>query len=255
MKLSANLGFLWKELPLIERVRAAKTAGFDAVECHWPYDTPALDLKAALEETGLPMVSINTSLGNKERGEFGLSALPNRKLEARAAIDQAIEYATAIQAPNIHVMAGLAEGQEAHACFIENLSYACKRAQSEQINILIEPLNHFDVPSYFLNTTHQGIQIIKELGARNLKLLFDCYHVARMEENVLDQITNLKSIIGHIQIASIPNRREPDHGDLPLKAIVQALNTMAYHGVVGAEYHPEQKVEDGLAWMEEFRLK
>ena len=253
MKLSANLGFLWKELPLIERVRAAKTAGFDAVECHWPYDTPALDLKAVLEETGLPMVSINTSPGDKERGEFGLSALPNRKLEARAAIDQAIEYATAIQAPNIHVMSGLAEGQEAYACFIENLSYACERAQTEQINILIEPLNHFDVPNYFLKTTHQGIQIVKELGASNLKLLFDCYHAARMGESVLDQMTSLKSMIGHVQIASAPDRREPNHGDLPLKAIVQTLNTMEYHGTIGAEYYPEQKVEDDLAWMEEFR--
>ncbi len=253
MMLSANLGFLWTELPLIERVPAAKRAGFDAVECHWPYDTPVLELKEVLAQTGLPMLSINTERGNPQFGEFGLSALNGREAEARVAIDQAIEYAAAIQTPFVHVMAGLANGQEGHDCFLESLSYACARGESEGINILIEPLNHFDVPGYLLRTTKQAAHIIDELGTNNLKLLFDCYHVQRMEGEVAKRILKLKSVIGHIQIASVPDRQEPDHGELDYQEVVEALNAIEYNGAVGAEYHPVSTVEEGLGWMEKFR--
>ena len=138
---SANLGFLWNDLPLPDAIRAASMAGFDAVECHWPYDVPAEDVAAALAETGLPMLGLNTRRGDLDAGENGVAALPGRKDDARAVIDEAITYAVAIQASNIHVMAGFAAGQAAHDSFIANLDYACTAAATHGITILIEPLN------------------------------------------------------------------------------------------------------------------
>jgi len=149
MKFSANLGFLWADRPLTDAIHAAKAAGFDAVECHWPYDVPAEAIKAALEETGLHMLGLNTRRGDVAGGENGLSALPGRESDARAAIDEAIAYAIAIETPKIHVMAGFAKGQDAHDTFVGNLRYACEKAAPHGITILIEPLNKYDAPGYF----------------------------------------------------------------------------------------------------------
>ena len=156
MKFSANLGFLWSELPLPQAIRAAKAAGFDAVECHWPYDVPKAEVNASLDETGLKMLGLNTRRGNVEAGDNGLAALPDRTDEARAAIDEAIAYACAIDCGAIHVMAGFAQGQEAHNCFVSNLHYASEQASPHGITILIEPLNNYDAPGYFLKDHHAG---------------------------------------------------------------------------------------------------
>ena len=144
MRFSANLGFLWNDRPLPEAIRAAKAAGFDAVECHWPYDVPAASVKAALDETGLPMLGLNTRRGDVGAGDNGLSAIPGRETEARAAIDEAVAYARALGTPNIHVMAGFAEGEAARQTFVSNLPYACETAAPHGITILIEPLNRYD---------------------------------------------------------------------------------------------------------------
>ena len=162
---SANLGFLWTELALPDAIRAAQRAGFAAVECHWPYATPAADIGAALAQTGLPMLGLNTLRGNP--GEAGLAALPGRETEARAAIDQAIGYADAIDAANIHVMAGTATGPHALATFKTNLRYAAAQTQR---TILIEPLNPYDAPGYFLNSATEALAIIEDLALPNLKL-------------------------------------------------------------------------------------
>ena len=174
---SANLGFLWNDLPLPDAIRAAKAAGFDAVECHWPYDVPPSEVKAALEETGLKMLGLNTRRGDVAGGENGLSALPDRTEDARAAIDEAVSYAVEIGASTIHVMAGFANGEAAHEAFIANLEYACAKAAPHDIAILIEPLNGYDAPGYFLNATGQAKQIISQVAADNIALMFDCYHI------------------------------------------------------------------------------
>ena len=188
MKFSANLGFLWTELPLPKAIEAAKAAGFDAVECHWPYDTPAEEIADALSRTELRMLGLNTRRGNPDKGDNGLSALPARFAEARAAIDEAIAYACAIEASCVHVMAGFATGQEAHATFRENLKYACRAAAPHGITILIEPLNHYDAPRYFLTTTAQAVAIMDDVAAENLRLMFDCYHVQLMEGDLSHRI-------------------------------------------------------------------
>lgn len=246
---SANLGFLWNDLPLPDAIRAASMAGFDAVECHWPYDVPAEDVAAALAETGLPMLGLNTRRGDLDAGENGVAALPGREDDARAFIDEAITYAVAIQASNIHVMAGFAAGQAAHDSFIANLDYACTAAATHGITILIEPLNHYDAPGYFLNSTAQAKAIIDEVGASNLKLMFDCYHIQRLEGNLTNKLTDLLPIIGHIQFASVPERGAPDHGEINYQHIYAHLATLGYDAPLGAEYKPDGDTDKSLGWL------
>jgi hydroxypyruvate isomerase len=242
---SANLGFLWTELSLPDAIRAAKAAGFAAVEMHWPYETPAAQIKAALAETGLPLLGINTIRG--QDGENGLCALPGREAEARASIDQALAYAAETGAQAVHVMAGFATGPEAHATFVANLRYACEAAPAR--TILIEPLNHHDAPGYFLNTSAQAADVIAEVGKENLKLMFDCYHLQIMEGDLTRRLTHHRDIIGHVQFASVPERAEPDLGEVNYRHIFAMLKALDYDAPLGAEYKPVATTEGGLGWM------
>lgn len=241
---SANLGFLWQDRSLPDAIRAASEAGFAAVECHWPFDTAADSIRDALDETGLPMLGLNTVRGNP--GENGLSALPGRETEAKAAIDQAIAYADHIGAGAIHVMAGFAQGNAARATFVDNLRYAC--GQTERM-ILIEPLNRHDAPNYFLDTTGLAKEIIDEIALPNLKLMFDCYHVGRNEGDVLTRLAALMPIIGHVQVASVPDRSTPDHGELYYPAVFEELSRLGWQKPLGAEYKPTQPTDETLAWL------
>lgn len=242
-RFSANLGFLWTDRPLPEAIHAAHAAGFAAVECHWPYETPAEEVRAALDATGLPMLGLNTVRGNP--GENGLAALPGREGEARAAIDQAIRYADAVDAGAIHVMAGFASGAEARATFDANLAYATD--QTDRM-ILIEPLNRHDAPGYFLHTTDQASQIIASVGAPNLRLMFDCYHLGRTEGDVMTRLTDLLPLIGHIQFASVPDRGAPDHGELNYTAIFDHIAALGWETPLGAEFKT-QEPDQAAAWL------
>ncbi|GAB4348186.1 MAG: hydroxypyruvate isomerase family protein [Oricola sp.] len=246
MKLSANLGFLWKDLVLPEAIRAAKRAGFDAVECHWPYDVPAEEVRRALVDTGLPMIGLNTSPG--EDGAFGLAALPGREAEARAAIRQAVDYAGAIGCRHIHVMAGKSHGgAQADAVFRANLSHACEIAGD--ITLLIEPINDRDVPGYHLTTLEQAADIVAALGRGNLKIMADCYHIQIMGGDLVRRLERHLPAIGHVQIAAVPSRGRPDEGELNYPWIAGALAEMGYDGYLGAEYRPSGVTEDSLGWM------
>lgn len=250
MKFSANLGFLWTDRSLPDAIRAAKAAGFDAVECHWPYETPPEEVKATLDETGLLMLGLNTIRGNP--GENGLCALPGRQPEARAAIDQAIDYATTIGAGAIHVMAGFADGPEAEAAFLENLRYA-RRNCPAGIDLLIEPLNRHDAPGYFLRTTDQANAILKQLDTPGIKLMFDCYHVGRTEGDVVTRLKALAQIIGHIQFASVPSRGAPDQGELDYRFVFAKIAEMGWSQPLGAEYKPGGATDDSLGWLRSLR--
>jgi hydroxypyruvate isomerase len=244
---SANLGFLWADLPLPKAIAAAKAAGFDAVECHWPYDTPAEDTARALRDSGLQMLGINTVRGRP--GENGLAALPGREAEARTAIDQALAYAAKVGAEMVHVMAGFASGAEAETVYVANLSYATKRAAAHCITILIEPLNRHDAPGYFLRTTDQARNIIAAVGEPNLKLMFDCYHIGRTEGDITTRFIDLLPIIGHVQFASVPDRGPPDHGELDFTAIFAAIAHAGWAAPLGAEYKPKGPTAESLGWM------
>lgn len=252
-KFSANLGLLWTDRALPDAIRAAKAAGFDAVECHWPYDVTAADTAAALAETGLPMISLNTRRGNVADGDQGLAAIPERIGEARTAIDEAIAYAIAVKAGNVHVMAGSAEGTEAHDTFVANLRYACAKAAPHGIGILIEPLNRYDNPGYFLRTTDQARSIVEAVGADNLRIMFDCYHVQQIEGDVSRRLAGLLPLIGHIQFASVPDRGTPDHGELCYAHVFGVLREIGYTAPLGAEYRPAGGTDDSLGWMSALR--
>ncbi len=253
MKFSANLGFLWSDRALPDAIRAAKAAGFDAVECHWPYETPARDVRAALDETGLTMLGLNTRRGDVAAGENGLAALPGREGEARAAIDEAMTYAVATGTQAIHVMAGFSGGPRAQDAFRENLGYACAQAEPHDITILIEPLNHYDAPGYFLSTSSQAAAIIQDVGRSNLRLMFDCYHLQIMEGDVTRNLARLQSLIGHIQIAAVPDRGPPDHGELDYRFVMAELDRLGWSLPVGAEYKSARPTDQTLDWLAQLR--
>ena len=252
-RFSANLGFLWTNHPLPQAILLARTYGFDAVECHWPGNVPPEQIAAALAEAELKMIGINTRRGDVAAGEMGLAALPGRERDARAAIDDAIAYARAIGAPNIHVMAGRAEGDAARSAFIGNLAYATRLAAEHGIIILIEPLNRYDNPGYFLKTSAQAEAIIEKVAAANLKLMFDCYHIQIMEGDITRKLERLLPLIGHIQIAAVPSRQEPDHGELDYRHVIAEIDRLGYSAPIGAEYRPRGSTEGGLGWLQTLR--
>ena len=251
---SANLGFLWADRPLADGIRAARAAGFDAVECHWPYDEDPAEVRAALDETGLRMMGLNTRRGDVGAGENGLAALVGREDEARAAIDEAVAYADAIDAANIHVMAGFAAGPAAESCFIETLRHAADAAAAGGRGILIEPLNHYDAPGYFLNHTDQARRIIEAVGAPNVRLMFDCYHVQILEGDLTRRLDANLDITGHVQFAGVPHRGRPDEGEINYAHIFAHLADCGYDAPLGAEYRPANSDTDAsLGWMTALR--
>ena len=246
---SANLGFLWNDRPLADAIHAAKAVGFDAVECHWPYDQDIDAVKAALQATRLSMLGLNTARGNVAAGENGLAALVDREEEARDAIDQALACAAALDTGAVHVMGGFAEGQDAEDCFIGNLRYAAQKAQAAGRTILIEPLNGYDAPGYFLDHSDKARRIIEAMGAPNLKLMFDCYHIQIIEGDLTRRITANLDIIGHVQFAGVPHRGRPDEGEISYRHVFAHLADLGYTAPLGAEYKPDDGDTDAsLGW-------
>ena len=253
IKLSANLGFLWQEHDLLEGIRAAAKAGFVAVECHWPFEYPAQSVLAVLTETGLPLISLNTLPGNREQGDFGVCAHPDRISEARQGIDQAIQYAVQINTPNVHVMAGKVavdiDKDLAMKTFQDNLIYAANRAESHGIEVLIEPINRIDMPDYFVGNMDVAVEIVKSVNLPNVKIMFDCFHIQKVHGELKKYIKQHLDLIGHIQIASYPDRHEPDEGVIDYADFFSFLKQVGYDGYIGAEYNPRTTTDEGLAWL------
>ncbi len=252
MRISANLGFLFTEHSLPEAVHAAARHGFSAVEFHFPYETGTGPLAEVLAETGLPPLGLNTWPGDRDAGEFGLCALPGRAAEARAEIDRAVDYAAAIGARNVHVMAGRCEDfAAAEATYRDALRHACDRADRHGIGILIEPINTADVPGYHLASPDHAAEIVSDLDAPHLRMMFDCYHIARMGRDVAADLEAFRPVTGHLQIAAVPDRGPPDHGELDYAALWPAFRAAGLD--VGAEYRPTGRTEDSLAWLDALR--
>lgn len=252
MRFSANLGFLWAELALPDAIRRAKAAGFGAVECHWPYDEDREAVSAALAETGLPMLGLNTRKG-PQAGDFGLSAMPGREAEARAAIDEAFDYGSAIGAKAVHVMAGKTGDPQAADVFDANLLYACDRAGDAGMTVLIEPLNPLDAPGYFLIGLDKAVAIIERLDRPELKIMFDCYHMQITGGDLLERFKAHRALIGHVQFAAVPSRAEPDEGEIAYHRLLPALAAAGYDGPFGAEYKPRADTAAGLDWLAQFQ--
>jgi hydroxypyruvate isomerase len=248
-RFSANLGFLWSDRPLLDRVAAAAAAGFKAVEFHWPYDIPAEDIRRACDDHDLAVIGLNTPRGDAAKGEFGLGAAPGREGEFQSGFDLAVSYAQALGAKSVHVMAGVvspASRPAATDAFIANLDAAARKASG--LTLLLEALNPRDVPGYLCSRQEEAASIIARVGAANIRLMFDVYHVGVAEGDILRKLEKHMPMIGHVQIAAVPSRAEPDEGEIAYPAIFAALDRMNYEGWIGCEYRPRGDVSDGLAW-------
>lgn len=252
VRFSANLGFLWTDRPLPAAIRAAGAAGFDAVECHMPYDVPTADVRSALTSSGLTMVSLNTRMGDPA-GDIGVAAIPGLETLARAQVDEALDYAVEIDCANISVLAGRsrrAEGSE--STYQQNLAYAADRAAAFGRTILIEPMNS-GVTDYHLTRVDQGLETIAAVDAPNLKLMIDCFHSQIMEGDLSAVFARAIDHVGHVQFAAVPDRGEPDRGDVDYRELLPAIVALGYEGKFGAEYNPRGDIEDGLRWLEAWR--
>jgi hydroxypyruvate isomerase len=222
--------------------------------CTQNYSTPTEDVNQALQETGLRMLGLNTQRGDISRGDNGVAAVPGREREARQYIDQAVDYAHEIGCANVHVMAGITnQDATAESTFRGNLAYACERAAPAKITILIEPLNHYDAPDYHLCTLDAAVKTIEAVAADNIKVMFDCYHLQIMQGDLTRRLRENLSLIGHIQIASVPDRAEPDDGELSYPHIMRVLDGLGWDTPIGAEYKPRNGTAAGLDWMHAYR--
>jgi hydroxypyruvate isomerase len=255
LRLAANISFLFRELPFLDRFAAAAEAGFRLVECHWPYDNPVEALRDRLERAGQSLVMVNTAPGNLEAGDFGLGAVPGREADFQAAFDQALLYVSALGATRIHCMAGkVPVTATAHRTFVDNLRVAADKARGKGVTLVIEPINTRSAPGYFLTRSQQAVDIIAEIDRPNVKLLFDVFHLQIMEGDIITRLENLLPLIGHVQIAAVPSRAEPDEGEINYRAVFDALERIGYDGVVGCEYLPRADTKGGLAWREKLGI-
>jgi hydroxypyruvate isomerase len=251
-RFSANLGFLWTELPLLERIPRAAAAGFAAVELHWPYDTDPMDVRAACADAGVRLLGVNAPAGDMAAGEFGLAALAGREAEARASFDTALHWASAAGATAVHVLAGMvppAGRAEARDVLAANLALWAPRAAEAGLVLLLEPMNRRDRPDYLYDHTDEVASIIARVGAPNVRLMLDTYHVGMEGRDPIEEIARHLGVLGHVQVAATPTRAEPDHGTVDHAAVFALLDRLGYAGFVGAEYRPRGRVEDGLGWM------
>lgn len=249
-RFAANLGYLFTDRPLLERIDAAAAAGFKAIELQFPYDVPASAVKAAIERNKLTMLGLNTPPGERE-GEFGLAAVPGRERDWQVLFGRALDYASAIDASAIHCLAGKvapAQRPAADRVFIDNLARAADMAGAKSIKLLIEPINGRDRPNYFLNHVEHAADIIGKVGKANLKMQFDFYHVQIVGGDLIHRLQKFLPVIGHLQCAAVPTRHEPDEGEINYAAVFEAVDNFGYQGWIGAEYRPRGRTEEGLGW-------
>ncbi|MBD3738889.1 hydroxypyruvate isomerase [Thioclava marina] len=253
-RFAANLTMMFGEFDFLDRFAAAKHAGFDAVEYLFPYDYPPEAIAEKLHDHGLTQALFNLPPGDWAAGDRGLAALPARAEEFRASIDTALRYAKATGVGRVHVMSGLASRQDAAAldAYRDALRRVCDAAGARGLDVLIEPINTRDMPGYFLDDFGAAADLIAELGLANLKLQFDIYHRQILHGDVLMGLRELASLIGHVQIAAVPDRHEPGTGELDDMRVLRELDALGYDGFVGCEYRPAGRTEDGLGWLRAF---
>jgi 2-dehydrotetronate isomerase len=253
LRFAANLNMMYTEFPLLERFAAAARDGFTAVECLFPYQHSAVELGAQLKEQRLQLILINAPPGDWAAGERGLAALPGREVEFRSAICTAIEYAHALECARVHVMAGLqpagVERAAMRETFVNNLRWAVGVASG--IQLLIEPINPRDMPGYFLNRQDEAHAIVDEIGNPALRVQMDLYHCQIVEGDVSAKLRKYLRRVGHVQIAGVPDRHEPDHGELDYSYVLDLIDELGYRGWIGCEYLPKNGTSEGLGWLRE----
>jgi hydroxypyruvate isomerase len=255
-KLCVNLGWLFCEVPFLDRFAAAARAGFKGVEYASPYEYDARELRARLDDNGLEQVLINTIPGDRSKGDRGLGCLPGREDEFRASVDQALDHAGTLGCKRIHVLAGVPpEGvsrETALAIYANNFAWAGDKAVKQGVRLLIEPLNPKDAPGYLISTQEQGAAIVEAIGVDRTGLQFDTYHCQLAQGNLANRLTALMPVIGHMQLGDVPGRHEPGTGEIGWDYLFRHIDALGYDGWIGCEYQPAAGTEAGLGWRERY---
>ncbi|QUG76714.1 HPr family phosphocarrier protein [Erwinia sp. E602] len=256
-KFAANLSTLFTELPFLERFDAAAAAGFRGVEFLFPYDYQPEQLKQALTRNRLELVLFNTAPGDSAAGEWGLAAIPGREADARRDIDRALEYALALECRQVHLMASVvppaADRQQWSETFISNARYAAERFAPQGIRVLLEALNPITKPDYLYASQYQTLEMVKRIDRPGVFTQLDLFHAQRVDGNLSHLIREYAGQYQHIQIASAPDRHEPDEGELNYPWLFDLLDSSGYQGWIGCEYLPRTTTLAGLGWLDPYR--
>jgi hydroxypyruvate isomerase len=254
-RFTANLTMLFNEVPFLDRFERAAKAGFTAVEFLFPYAYKAIDIKERLDANGLQLVLHNLPAGDWDNGERGIACHPDRVAEFRAGVGQAIEVASVLGAPQLNCLAGKAVAGVSDAVlrqtFVDNLRYAAGEFKRAGLKLLIEPINYYDIPGFYLNRTAQAVAILDDVGADNAFVQYDIYHAQRMEGELAATVQKYLPRIGHIQLADNPGRNEPGSGEINWRFLFAHLDRIGYAGWIGCEYKPAAGTESGLGWRQQ----
>jgi hydroxypyruvate isomerase len=254
-RFAANLTMLFGEVPFLERFAAARRAGFDAVEFVSPYEHPAADVAAAARDAGVEVALFNLPAGNWAKGDRGTGCDPARAAEFRDGVGRALEYARALGCLRLHAMAGIrppgVPEAELRAAYLRNLRLAAAALAREGRTLVVEGINTRDIPGYYLTRSRQAFDLMDEVAAPNLHYLYDVYHMQIMEGDLAPTIEARLPRIGHVQIADTPGRHEPGTGEINYRFLLRHLDRLGYRGIVGCEYKPLGRTEDGLGWRRE----
>lgn len=256
-KFAANLTMMFTEIPFLDRFEAAAGAGFKYVEYLWPYEYPAEELKARLDQYGLKQVLFNSLPGDIAAGEWGVSAIPGREEESHRHIDLALEYALVLKCPTVLIMGGVVPPGQSRAkykqTFIDNLRYASEKFKPHGINIVLESLSPQVKENYLMKTQDDALEIIDLVNRDNVFLQLDYYHAQNVEGNLARLTDRVKNVLYHVQIASVPDRHEPDEGEINYPFIFNKLDEIGYQGYVGCEYNPRGETVAGLSWFQAYK--
>jgi hydroxypyruvate isomerase len=254
-RFAANLSFLYPDLPFLERFGAAAADGFAGVEYMFPYAHPAQEIAGLLRRHGLQQVLFNTAQGAWEQGERGIAALPGREAEFRAAIGQALAYAQALDCPRLHVMAGLVPQGAERATFVDNLRWAAAEAGRAGRLLVIEPINGRDMPGYFLQRQDEAHAVVADVGSPHVAVQMDLYHCQVVEGDLAAKLKHYLPTgrVGHLQIAGVPERHEPDEGEVNYPYLFELVDALGYDGWIGCEYRPRRGTSQGLGWLRRWR--
>ncbi|HEV7912315.1 MAG TPA: hydroxypyruvate isomerase [Albitalea sp.] len=257
-RFAANLTMLFTEVPFLDRFERAAKAGFKAVEFLFPYDHPASEIRARLADNGLQLVLHNLPAGDWAAGERGIACLPDRVDEFRNGVARAIEYAETLGVPQLNCLAGkvpAGAGEDAvRRSFVANLRFAASELKRAGLRLLIEPINTFDIPGFYLSRTKQALAILDEVGADNAFVQYDIYHAQRMEGELAATLASCLPRIGHVQLADNPGRNEPGTGEINYAFLFAHLERIGYRGWIGCEYKPLAGTEAGLAWRQQLAV-
>ena len=254
-RFAANLTMLFTEFPFLDRFERAARAGFKGVQFLFPYAFQARDIKARLDQFDLQLVLHNLPAGDWDAGERGIACHPDRAAEFRSGVERAIDYAKALGAPQLNCLVGKTPAgipdDVLRATLVDNLYYASQRLKQEGLRLLIEPINTYDIPGFWLNRTDQALALIEEVGGDNLFLQYDIYHAQRTEGELAETLRKHIKRIGHVQIADNPGRNEPGTGEISFPFLFGHLDRLDYSGWIGCEYKPAVSTELGLGWIEQ----